>query len=66
MRIKTVRVTNKNNVVIQVPGFIVKKWNLTESDFVEVHISDDEETVVLKPRKGFRAVSLGSGLNQEG
>lgn len=49
MHIKTVKVTNSGNVVVQIPGFIVSKWNLKDGDSLEVHISDDEKTVIIKP-----------------
>jgi hypothetical protein len=53
MHIKTIKIRNPKAVLVQIPGFITEKWNLQPDDGVEVHISDDEQTITLKPRKGF-------------
>lgn len=66
MHIKTVKVTNQRNVLVQLPGFIVNKWALVKGDSVEVHISDDEQTIVIRPRKGYVNVRPGSDTNAEG
>lgn len=65
MYIKTIKVTNPKSVLIQIPGFIANKWNLTKEDGVEVHISDDEKTIILKPRKRLNKVYIGSDSNEE-
>ena len=59
MHIKTVKVKNKKNVLIQIPGFVIDNWGLNDNDSVEVHISDDEQTIILKPRKGYTNVYVG-------
>ena len=51
MHIKTVRVTNSKNVLVQIPGFSVKKWGLREGNEIDVSISADEESIIIKPRK---------------
>ena len=53
MHIKTVLVKNNKNVLVQIPGFIVNNWKLLNGDSVEVSISDDEKSLIIKPRKGF-------------
>lgn len=60
MYIKDMKVTNDRNVLVHIPQFIVKKWNLKDNDYLEVHITDDEQAVEIRPRKRIQA---GSGLN---
>lgn len=62
MHIKTIKIKNPKAVLVQIPGFITEKWNLQSDDGVEVHISDDEQTVIIKPRKSFIRV-LASNKN---
>lgn len=61
MRIKNVRVSNPRNVVVQIPGFISHKWGLTNTDILEVHISDDEQSVIIRPKN----IQAGSGSDKE-
>ena len=60
MIIKTVKITNPKNVLVQIPLFIVEKWCLNTNDSVEVITDDDGQTVKLKPKKGLKKVSIGS------
>lgn len=53
MHVKTVKVTNSKNVIVQVPGFIVEKWGLKEGDSIDVILDDKEGAVVLAPKKGY-------------
>lgn len=47
MLIKTIRVTNPKNVVLQIPGFIASVWGLTSDSQLEVHF--DNEQVIIRP-----------------
>lgn len=62
MHIKTVRVTNPSNVLIQIPGFISKNWGLTVGDGLEVRVENDGEQVIIRPKK----TCAGSIIDQEG
>lgn len=62
MLIKKVRVTNPKNVLVQVPGFIVNKWNLSENDRLEVHVSEDGKELIVRPKE----VQKGVILDNEG
>lgn len=42
MHVKTVRVTNPNNVLVQIPGFVVANWQLQTGDNLEVTYVNDE------------------------
>ena len=47
MHLKSVKVNNARNVLVQIPGFVVAKWNLKDDDHIEVHITDDEKEIRL-------------------
>lgn len=64
MHIKTVRVKNPKNVIVQIPGFLTEKWNLQIDDGVEMHVSEDAKSVTLIPRKGYVQVSARSDVNE--
>jgi hypothetical protein len=49
LKIKTARVTNATNVVVQIPIFIVQSWGLQEEDWIDFFW--DGETIELVPRK---------------
>lgn len=51
--IKTVRVTNPKNTVIQVPGVVTDKWGINIGDAVEVYYDSETDIVMLKPRRGY-------------
>ena len=63
MHVKTVKVSNAKNILVQIPGFIAKNWALTEDDSLEVHLSEDGKAVIIKPRKGFINVRTGGPAN---
>ena len=44
--IKTVKVTNPKNVLVQLPRYIVDKWGLKQGDGLEVLTDEKEETIV--------------------
>lgn len=52
MHLKNVNVKNPKNVLVQIPSFITSmKWGLKENDELEVFISDDERSVIIRPKK---------------
>lgn len=53
VHIKTIRVTNPKNTVVQVPGIIAEQWGLEKNDAIEMLYCNEKNVVVLKPRKGF-------------
>jgi hypothetical protein len=65
MHVKTVKITNPKNVLVQLPGFIVNNWSLGKGDGIEVHESEDEQTIIIRPRKGLVHVRPGSNTNRE-
>lgn len=49
MLIKTVRVTNPNNVLVQIPGFIASIWGLELDNLLEVDFDEATEQVTIRP-----------------
>jgi hypothetical protein len=49
MHVKTVKVTNPRNVVVQIPSFIIAKWHINENSELEVHYNEQTKTVTIKP-----------------
>lgn len=50
--VKNVRITNPKNVVVQIPGFLTNiKWGLAVGDAVEVHVTDDNQAIIIRPKK---------------
>lgn len=47
MLIKTIKVTNPKNVIVQIPGFASATWGLTKDSQLEVHF--DNEQIVIRP-----------------
>ena len=64
--IKTVKVTNPKNVLVQLPRHIVDKWGLKQGDSLEVFTNEKEETITIKPRGGYVIIRTGSDVNKEG
>jgi len=63
--IKTVKVTNPKNVLVQLPRYIVDKWGLKQGDGLEVFTNEKEETITIKPRGGYVVIRTGSDVNKE-
>lgn len=61
MHIKDSRVTNPRNVLVQVPGWVVRKWALKEGETLGVHISEDGEAIIIRPNK----ILAGSNTNKK-
>lgn len=62
-RIKTVKVTNPKNVLVQLPRYIVDKWGLKQGDGLEVFTDEKEETITIKPRGGYVNIRPGSNAD---
>lgn len=48
MQIKTVRVTNPRNVVLQIPGFVASEWGIRLDDELEVHYDQTTGEVTIR------------------
>jgi antitoxin component of MazEF toxin-antitoxin module len=66
IHIKTVKVTNPKNVLVQLPRYIVDKWGLKQGDSMEVLTDENEETITIKPRGRYVNIRSGSNINKEG
>ena len=44
---KTVKITNRRNVLVQIPGFVIAVW--PDADELEVYYDEDNSTVTIKP-----------------
>lgn len=45
MLVKTIRVTNPKNVVLQIPGYVASVWGLTTDSQLELHFDDEQITI---------------------
>lgn len=61
MILKTIKVTNEKNVLVQIPRLVAKKWNLQKGDELNVNITDDEERIVITHAK-----KVPNGRHDEG
>lgn len=46
--VKTANVTNVKNVLVQIPGWVAKRWGLQQGDKLEVCYDADEEEIRIK------------------
>lgn len=46
--VKTVNVTNTKNVLVQIPGWVAKRWGLDVGDTLEVCYDADEEEIRIR------------------
>lgn len=46
--VKTANVTNVKNVLVQIPGWVAKRWSLQQGDKLEVCYDADEEEIRIK------------------
>ena len=44
---KTVKITNRRNVLVQIPGFVIAAW--PSADELEVYYDEDKQTITIKP-----------------
>lgn len=47
MLIKTIKVTNSKNVVLQIPGYVSATWGLITGSQLEMHFENGQ--VIIKP-----------------
>lgn len=52
-QLKTVKVTNPKNTIIQIPGVIMDIWGLKKGDSVDVSLDETTGSVVLTPKEGY-------------
>lgn len=52
-KLKTVRVKNTKNAILQVPSHVVETWGLQEGDSIDMFLAEDGQHIVLSPRKGY-------------
>lgn len=44
---KTVKITNRRNVLVQIPGFVIAAW--PDAEELEVYYDEDKQTVTIRP-----------------
>lgn len=44
---KTVKITNRRNVLVQIPGFVIAAW--PDAEELEVYYDEDKQTITIKP-----------------
>ena len=44
---KTVKITNRRNVLVQIPGFVIAAW--PNANELEVYYDEENESVIIKP-----------------
>lgn len=44
---KTVKITNRRNVLVQIPGFVIAAWS--DAEELEVYYDEDDNTITIKP-----------------
>lgn len=52
-KLKTVKVKNKKNAILQIPSHVVEEWGLQEGDSIDMFLTDDGMHILLAPRKGY-------------
>lgn len=51
--LKTVKVTNPKNTLVQIPRVITDLWGLKEGDSVDVVLDETTGKVILTPKEGY-------------
>lgn len=49
MHVKTVNVTNPRNVLVQVPSFVIARWDVALDSHLEVHYDEEKQQLIIKP-----------------
>lgn len=59
---KTVKITNRRNVLVQIPGFVIAAWS--SADELEVYYDEELQIVTIRPaiRRGICFTKEGSGV----
>lgn len=47
MLVKTVRIINRRNMLVQIPGFVMATW--ISADHLEVYYNKHKQEVIIKP-----------------
>lgn len=47
MHLKTVKVTNPGNVLVQIPRFVVSQWHTKSGDILEMFYNEDTNTITI-------------------
>lgn len=58
---KTVKITNRRNVLVQIPGFVIAAW--PDAEELEVYYDEENESVIIKPNLQ-RGSRLTKGCNK--
>lgn len=56
---KTVKITNRRNVLVQIPGFVIAAW--PNADELEVYYDKELQVVTIRP-----SILGGIGFTKEG
>lgn len=56
---KTVKITNRRNVLVQIPGFVIAAWS--NADELEVYYDEELQVVTIRP-----SILGGVGFTKEG
>lgn len=62
MHIKTVKVTNPKNVLVQIPGFVVAQWGIQLGDTLEVSYAEGQVTIRQAIHGGGNTTKEGQGV----
>lgn len=49
MLIKTVKITNPRNVLVQIPSFVIAQWHLNADSRLEVSYNEDTGQITVQP-----------------
>lgn len=49
MHVKTVKVTNPRNVLVQLPSFVIANWGVALGSHLEVHYDDTKQQITICP-----------------
>lgn len=63
LRIKTVKIKNSKNVLVQMPKFILSNWEVKEGDGLEVLLDEETREIVIRPTEGYTKVYSRSNAN---
>lgn len=55
IKIKRVKVTNRNNVVLQIPKWVVDEWGLNNNDYVDILLDVDKRIIITPVRRDIDA-----------
>lgn len=64
MHVKTVKVTNPRNVLVQIPSFVIATWGAAQCSSLEVHYDEKQGQITIKPtvQRRRNAAEQGDGM----